>query len=145
MPFWGLHRHLFLCHEEGTDFILFFSASLFLLYKKNIHSHEEHGDRECFSAYCITVLFFLMFSQRRVLLLLPLCCTYVWLEWSCRANKAALFFTYSLVKNQLFQNSLFHLSHFDNLSLRIIIKKNTIFKQLVFGLCCVRCSSCICG
>lgn len=77
------------------------------------------------SVYQCNVLqysFFLLFSKN-VSYFLPFVLYIFLLEWSCRANKAALFFTYSHF-NLLFKNSFFHLSHFDSLSLQIIIKKN---------------------
>lgn len=56
--------------------------------------------------------FFLHFVFRKetCLTFLPFLLYIFLLEWSCRANKAALFFTYSHF-NLLFKNSLFHLSH----------------------------------
>lgn len=63
------------------------------------------------------------YFQRTCLTFLPFVSYIFLLEWSCRANKAALFFTYSHF-NLLFKYCLFHLSHFDSLSLQIIIKKN---------------------
>lgn len=76
-----------------------------------------------------------------VLLFLPFVLYIFLLEWSCRANKAALiffffFFTYSHI-NLLFRNSVFHLRHFDSLSLQIIIIIKKMFSKslTVFCLC----------
>lgn len=75
--------------------------------------------------YYSTIYYY--FSKECVLLFAFLCCAYFCLKLSCRANKAALFFTYSHI-NLLFKNTFFHLSHFDSLSLQMIIKKTFFCK-----------------
>lgn len=110
-------QYLFLCHEEGTDFC---KQTSFLLYKTSILM-KKWQQWVFINVMYYSTAFLILFSKN-VSYFLPFVLYIFLLEWSCRANKAALFFTYSHF-NLLFKNSFFHLSHFDSLSLQIIIKK----------------------
>lgn len=116
---------------------------LFLLYKTSKISWRN-GNSECFIKCNVLQYSFILFSKN-VSYFLPFVLYIFLLEWSCRANKAALFFTYSHI-NLLFKNCFFHLSHFDSLSLQITIKK-TFSKCLTLFFChtliflkCILCS-----
>lgn len=117
---------MFLRHEEGTDFC----KQTFVSLVQNINSHEEVATVSVYQCNVLQYSFLSLFSKN-VSYFLPFVLYIILLEWSCRANKAALFFTYSHF-NLLFKNSFFHLSHFDSLSLQIIIKK-TFSKYLTLG------------
>lgn len=133
-------QYMFLCHEEGTHFFFFFaSRHLILLYKTS--NLMKKWQQWVFNVMYYSTIYIVF--KEIVLLFLPFVLYIFLLEWSCRANKAALiffyfFFTYSHI-NLLFRNSVFHLRHFDSLSLQIIIiiiiKKMFSKSLTVFCLC----------
>lgn len=110
-------RYMFLCHEEGTNFC---RQNICFSCIKHQKSHEEMATVSV--CQCNVLQYSFILFSKNVSYFLPFVLYIFLLEWSCRANEAALFFTYSHI-NLLFKNNFFHLSHFDSLSLQIIIKK----------------------
>lgn len=126
LPFWLLWNPSDICSYATKRALIFASKHLFLLYKTSILM-KKWQQWVFINVMYYSTAFFIIFKER--VLLFAFCVVHILLEWSCRANKAALFFTYSHF-NLLFKNSFFHLSHFDSLSLQIIIKKT--FSKCLF-------------
>lgn len=120
LPFWLLWNPSDIRSYAMKRALIFASKHLFLLYKTSILM-KKWQQWVFINVMYYSTAFFILFSKN-VSYFLPFVLYIFLLEWSCRANKAALFFTYSHF-NLLFKNSFFHLSHFDSLSLQIIIKK----------------------
>lgn len=108
-------------HIGSTAFcyFVFFPASkcLFLLYK-TINPNEDMATMSVYQCnvlqYCVFLFCWVFFKDKTNIfkeLFCLLCCTYILLERSCRANKAAYFY-FLHSSHLLFNNSDFHLCHF---------------------------------
>lgn len=139
--FWLLWSPSNICSyamKRALIFFFFASRHLILLYKTS--NLMKKWQQWVFNVMYYSTIYIVF--KEIVLLFLPFVLYIFLLEWSCRANKAALiffifFFTYSHI-NLLFRNSVFHLRHFDSLSLQIIIiiiKKMFSKSLTVFCLC----------
>lgn len=127
--FWLLWSPSNICSyamKRALIFYFFFaSRHLILLYKTS--NLMKKWQQWVFNVMYYSTIYIVF--KEIVLLFLPFVLYIFLLEWSCRANKAALIFfflTYSHI-NLLFRNSVFHLRHFDSLSLQIIIIKKKVF------------------
>lgn len=133
LPFWLLWksiRYMFIRHEEGTDFckqnICFSCTKTSILMKKwqqwvfiNVMYYSTAFLNFIFKETCLTFCL--------------LCCTYFCLNGPAEQTKL-LYFLHIHTLTCCSKNSFFHLSHFDSLSLQIIIKKKHFLNA---WLCCL--------